>query len=238
MFGMCVHNNVTRFDGLVLTRAVPKNPSRSAWPSAAFPLRYVDRRSLPRRPCLIAAPFALVSQALSKVTEEYQYLKDIKAELNHFKDQPLKEVDNTQSDPDVWGTPLASSRRNLGPMPRDAAALLAPTAREALFAPILAAFSQPPARARARARPAPASQAHRPQKTITALPAPPPSRAPRRLWPVLRRRSQAAGARARKTRVAHGRATPAATLAASTRTQTVGAASPSGPLARYLFWGG
>eukprot|EP00040_Diaphanoeca_grandis_P021099 m.112354 g.112354 ORF g.112354 m.112354 type:complete len:510 (+) comp28188_c0_seq2:139-1668(+) len=44
--------------------------------------------------------------ALAKITEEYNYLKEIKAELNHFKsDQPLRSVQNTQEDPDVWGAP-------------------------------------------------------------------------------------------------------------------------------------
>lgn len=63
-------------------------------------------QALKRKAASTAGPLkAQWDDALSKVTEEYQYLKDIKAELNHFKDQPLKAVDNTQSDPDVWGPP-------------------------------------------------------------------------------------------------------------------------------------
>lgn len=45
-------------------------------------------------------------EALAKISEEYNYIKDIKQELNQFKtEQPLKSVQNTQSDPDVWGPP-------------------------------------------------------------------------------------------------------------------------------------
>lgn len=46
------------------------------------------------------------TQALTKVNEEYTFLKDIKNELNQFKQTKAPEQKQDDSgDPDVWGPP-------------------------------------------------------------------------------------------------------------------------------------
>eukprot|EP00038_Savillea_parva_P019893 m.29531 g.29531 ORF g.29531 m.29531 type:complete len:516 (+) comp4603_c0_seq1:32-1579(+) len=45
------------------------------------------------------------AEGLSKVTEEYSFLKDIKNELNSFRTEKPTPTETASSDPDVWGPP-------------------------------------------------------------------------------------------------------------------------------------